>query len=107
MRAAPDEKALAEVWRAMQKDEKVAGELRAFGAAVERRFGAESVREMLRAGGRPDAITAPSVKPEQRPELNRVAELTTILKAGERAGASLARHQSEREREGQRRGLRM
>jgi hypothetical protein len=65
------------------------------------------VREMLRAGGRPGAVTAPSLRPEQRPELNRVADLTTTLKAGERAGASLARRQSESEREGQRRILRM
>ena len=107
MRAAPDEKARSEVWKSMQKDEKVAGELRAFGAAVEQRFGEKGVCEVLRAGGRPGTVTAPSIKPEQRPELDRVAELTTILKAGERAATSLARRQSESEREGQRRGLRM
>ena len=104
---APDEKARAEAWRAMQADERVAGEVRAFGVAVEQRFGEESVRAMLRAGGRPGTIAAPSIKPEQRPELDRVAELTTTLKAGERAAISLARRQSESEREGQRRGLRM
>ena len=107
VRAAPDEKVRAVVWQAVQKDESVTGELRAFGAAVEQRFGEESVRAMLRAGGRPGTIAAPSIKPEQRPELDRVAELTTTLKAGERAATSLARRQSESEREGQRRGLRM
>lgn len=37
--AATDEKARAVAWRAVQADERVAGELRAFGAAVEQRFG--------------------------------------------------------------------
>ena len=105
--AAPDEKARARAWRAVQADERVAGELRAFSASVGQRFGEESVRAMLRAGGRPGTVTMPSVTAEQRPELDRVAELTTTLKAGDRAGSSLARRQSESEREGQRRGLRM
>ena len=103
--AAPDEKARAEAWRAMQADECVAGELRAFGVAVERRFGEEGTRAMPRAAGQPGVVTASSVKPEQQAELARAAELTTILRAGYRASASLARRQSESE--GQRRGLRM
>ena len=107
MRAAPDEKARGEAWRSVQASERVAGELRAFSAAVEQRFGEEGVRAMLRAGGRPGAVTAPSVKPEQRPELDRVAELTTALKLGERAGASLAQREAESQRQGQRRGMRM
>ena len=107
VRASLDEKAQAGVWQAVQKDEGLAGELQAFGAAVQQRFGEEGVRAMLRAGGRPGTIVEPSIKPEQRPELDRVAELTTILKMGERAATSLARRQSESEREGQRRGLRM
>jgi len=101
--AATDEKARGEVWRAVHANERVARELRIFGTAVEQRFGDEGVREMLRAGGRPGAVTAPSVKPEQRPELDRVAELTITLKSGARAGASLTRRQSETKREGQRR----
>ena len=102
-----DEKARAEVWRAMQADERVASELQAFGAAVQQRFGEEGVRAMLRVGGQPGAVTVPSVTPEQRPELHRVAELTTTLKAGERSAASVAQRQAESERQGQRRGLRM
>jgi hypothetical protein len=107
MAASPDEKAKATAWRTAQTDERVAGELLAFGAAVAQRFGKDGVRAMLRAGGRPGAATASSVKPEQRRELDRVAELMTTLKAGERAGSSLAQRQSEGERKGQRRGLRM
>jgi len=107
VQAAPDEKARANVWQAVQKDDRVAGELRVFGTAVEQRFGEEGVRAMLRAGGRPGAVTVPSVRPDQRPELDRVAELTTTLKAGERTAASVAQRQAESERQGQRRGLRM
>ena len=105
--AAPDEKARAEAWRAVQADERVAGELRAFGAAVEQRFGEEGVRSMLRAGGRPDAVTATSVAPEQRPQLDRVAELTSIWKRSEQADASLAQREAQSERQGQRKSQRM
>ena len=105
--AAKDDRVRAETWRAVQGDKQVAGELRAFGAAVEQRFGEEGVRTMLRARERLGAINASSVKPEQRPALDRVAELTADLKAGGRAGASLARREAESERQTQRRGLRM
>ena len=102
-----DEKARAEAWRAVQADERVAGELRAFSTAVEQRFGEEGVRAMLRAGGRPGAVTAPSVPPGQRAELDRVAELTVALKAGERADVDLVQQEAESERQAQRRGMRM
>jgi len=105
--AATDEKVRAEAWRAMQADARVASELRAFGSAVEQRFGEEGVRAMLRAGGRPGVVTSASVAPEQRPALDRVAELTVRLKAGEQAGASLAQREAESARQGQRRGIRM
>ncbi|TLU70681.1 MobA/MobL protein [Lichenicoccus roseus] len=105
--AAPDEKARAGTWWAVQADERVASELRTFSAAVEQRFGEEGVRAMLRADGRAGAVTAGSITPEQRPELDQVAELTSALKAGERAGAASAQRQAESERQGQRRGLRM
>lgn len=107
LRAVPDEKARGEAWRTVQKDERVAAELGSFRQAVAQRFGEEGVRAMLRAGGRPGAVTAPSVKPEQRPELDRVAELTAALKLGERAGASLAQREAEGQRQGQRRAMRM
>jgi len=104
--AATDEKVRAEAWRAMQADERVAGELRAFGSAVEQWFGEEGVRAMLRAGGRPGAVTVAWVSPEQQRHLDRVTELTVGMKAGERANAALAQRQAESERQGQRRGMR-
>ena len=104
---AKDDLARSEAWRAVQGDKQVAGELRAFGAAVEQRFGEEGVRAMLRAGGRPGVVTAASVTSEQRPELDRVAGLTAALKARERAGAVAAQREAESERQGQRRGQRM
>ncbi len=101
--AAKDDRIRAEAWRAVQGDKQVAGELRAFGAAVAQRFGQEGARAMLRAEGRPGAITAASVAPEQWPALDRVAGLIVALNAGERAGAAAA----QREAESERRGLRM
>ena len=105
--AAQDDHTRTEAWRAMQGNKQVVDELRAFGAAVEQRFGEEGVRAMLRTGGRPGTVTAPSVTTEKRPDLDRVTELTVALKAGERASASLAQRQAESERQGQRRGIRM
>ena len=78
--AAPDEKVRGETWRVLQTDKQTAGELRAFGTAAEQRFGEEDVRVMLRAGGRPGAVTMPSVTAGQRLALDRVAELTAVLK---------------------------
>ena len=71
---------------------------------MKQRFGEEGVRAMLRAEGRPGAVTESSVKPEQRPELDHVAGMTAILKQGERAAANVAQRQAESERQGQRRG---
>ena len=103
MAAAKDDRVRGEAWWAMQADKQVAGELRAFGAAVGQRFGEEGVRAMLRAGGRLGAVTSPPVTAEQRPELDRVAELTAAVKAG----ASLAQREVESCRQTQRRGMRM
>jgi len=105
--AARDDHTRGEAWRAVQADKQVAGELRVFGAAVEQRFGEEGVRAMLRVGGRPGTVTAASVAPGQRPELDRVAGLTTALKIGERTGAAAAQREAASEHQGQRRGLRM
>jgi len=101
------EQVRGEAWRAVQADKPVAAELERFGAAVEWRFGAEGVRAMLRAEGRAGAVTSASVAPEQRPALDRVAQLTAALKAGERAGVAATQREAEREHQGQRRGLRM
>ena len=105
--AAKDDRTRAEAWQAVKADQQVAGELRAFGAAVEQRFGEEGVRAMLRAGGRLGAVTSASIVPEQRPALDRVARLTAALQAGDRAGAAVAQREAESERQGQRRGMRM
>ena len=105
--AASDDQARGEAWRAVQADERVVGELRAFGTAVEQRFGEEGVRVMLRVRGQPGTVTALSVGPEQRAALDQVAGLTAAIRAGERAGSSLGQREAERERQVQRRGLRM
>ena len=102
MAAAPNE-----TTRAVQADEVLAGELRSFGAAVEQRFGAKGVRAMLRAEGHPGAVAAASVLPEQRADLDRVAGLTIVIKAGKRAGTALDQREAESQRQGERRGLRM
>jgi len=104
---AGDEQVRGMAWRAVQADTPVAAELERFGAAVDQRFGAEGVRAMLRAEGRAGAVTSASVAAEQRPALDRVAQLTATLKQGERAGAGLAQRAAEREHQGQRRGMRM
>ncbi len=104
---AKDDRARSEAWRAVQGNKPVTGELRAFGAAVEQRFGEEGVRAMLRAEGRSGAVTVSSIAAEQRLALDRVAGLTAALKAGERAGAAAAQREAESERQGQWRGLRM
>jgi hypothetical protein len=98
--AAPDDRASGEAWRAVQADNHIAGELQAFGAAVEQRFGEDGVRAMLRAGGRAGVVTAPSVAPAEQRALDQVAGLTVTLKLGERAGAAAAQHQVEGERQG-------
>ncbi len=104
---APNERVRGEAWKTVQADRPVASELRAFGAAVTKRFGEEGVRQMLRAGGEPGAAAAASVAPEQRRALDEVAKLTLMLKTGERTGAVLAQNETEGERLGQGRGARI
>jgi len=105
--AAGTEQVRGAAWRAVQADKPVAAELERFGVAVEQRFGAEGVRAMLRAEGRAGAVASASVAPEQRPALDRVAQLTATIKQGERAGAGLAQREAEREHQGQQRRLRL
>ena len=71
---------------------------------MERRFGAEGVRQMLRAEGRAGAVSASSVTAGQRTALDQVAERVSTMWPGEKA-SSLAQHQAERL--GLRRGPRM
>jgi hypothetical protein len=49
--AAKTDKERAEVWKATTSDKAVAGELKAFAAAMEKRFGEDGVRAMVRAAG--------------------------------------------------------
>ena len=100
-----DKKARAEVWRTVQGDSSVVSELQAFRAAVTQRFGEEGVRAMLRGQGQPGAVAG--MAPEQQRGLDQVARLIATLSQGERAHKAVARHESESEREGERRGLRM
>ncbi len=107
LRAAPDEAARAQAWRAAQRDERVAAELGTFRDAVTRRFGEEGVRQMLRAGGQPGAVQVPSVTPEQRPAVDQVADVVVTLRTGERAYAGLVQREREQQEQSQRRGMRM
>ncbi len=95
LRVAADDGVRAQAWRAAQRDERVAAELGAFQETVTQRFGDEGVRQMLRAGRQPGAVQVPSVKSEQRPTLDQVAGLVTMLKQGERASAALAQREVE------------
>jgi hypothetical protein len=91
------------VWQAVQADEHIAGELRTFGKAVERRFGVEAVGAMQRSEGRAGAVADPSIAPDQQAMLDRVAAVTGGLKASQRAAAAI----TQREVEAERRGLRL
>ncbi len=105
--AAADDGARAQVWRTAQRDGRVAAELGTFQQAVVQRFGEEGVRQMLRAGGQPGAVQVPSVVPDQRPALDQVAGLVTTLWQGERVNAGLTQRETESERQGTWRSLRL
>ena len=57
--AAKDVEGRAEAWKALQGDDKLAGEVKGFMGAVERRFGAEGMRAFNRHGVFPGAKVAP------------------------------------------------
>ncbi len=99
---AKDDQARGEAWRAVQEDKQVAGELGAFGAAVEQRFGEEGVRAMLQVGGKPKMVMSVSIAPEQQRVLDQTAGLIAVIKVGERAGNIVTRRQNTSEREQQR-----
>jgi BID domain of Bartonella effector protein (Bep) len=90
--AAPDEKVRAELWGSITADTSIDAELRRFSAAVQQRFGDETVRAMLRAEGR--AVEATSVPRQHQAALAAVSRTVHSLKQGEWAGAQQA--QSER-----------
>jgi Ti-type conjugative transfer relaxase TraA len=90
VRAAKTDKERAEVWKATTSDKAVAGELTAFAAAMEKRFGEDGVRAMIRAD-QPGAKAfegGASVAPVQRQALAEAGRATSIIKSGERALAS-------------------
>jgi hypothetical protein len=82
------------LWRTVQADEDVPGELRAFGEAVEWRFRAEAVRALQRSEGGTEAVIDPSVAPD------RVATLTAGVKDGRRAAVAVTQRDAETARRG-------
>ena len=60
-------------------------ELKTFAAAMERRFGEDGARAILRAEAKPGAYTAPSVAREDQARLDRAAKTLHAVKIGERS----------------------
>jgi hypothetical protein len=90
VRAAKTDKERAETWKAATRDKAVAGELTAFAAAMEKRFGEDGVRAMVRAeqAGAKAFEGGASVAPAQRQAIAEAGRATSIIKSGERALAS-------------------
>jgi hypothetical protein len=84
--AATDDKARAVLWRSVTADPALSAELQRFSDAVQRRFGAETVRAMLRSEG--GLVEAPSVARQHRAVLAGVSRTVRTLKQGERADIS-------------------
>jgi len=92
MAAAKEDAGRAEAWNAAQNDTEVAGELSVFAAAVEKRFGEDGMRAMIRAqqpGAKPYE-GGPSVSSEDKGALVEVGRAVSTLRAGEGASASQA-----------------
>jgi Ti-type conjugative transfer relaxase TraA len=81
--AATDDKTLAALWRRVTADPALGPELQRFSKAVLQRFGAETVRTMLRSPDGP--AEAPSVAREHHPMLAGVSRTMHTLNQGERA----------------------
>jgi hypothetical protein len=106
VRAAKTDKERAEVWKAATSDKAVAGELKAFAAAMEKRFGADGVRAMVRAdqvGGKAFECGA-SVAPAERQAAAEAGRAMAAVKRGERALGNVgqAERSVEREKQGAR-----
>jgi hypothetical protein len=82
---AADEKARAELWRGITADQVIGPELRRFSAAVQQRFGDDTVRAMLRSRG--GLVEAASVPRQHQAALATVSRTVHILRQGEQAGA--------------------
>jgi hypothetical protein len=84
--AAKDDKACVEIWRSIMANKRIAAELQLFSAAVQKRFGADAVRAMLRSkGGLIDAVSVPR---HHRAALATVSRAVYLIKDGERAQVS-------------------
>jgi Ti-type conjugative transfer relaxase TraA len=88
--AAKTDKERAEAWKATTSDKAVAGELKAFAAAMEKRFGEDGVRAMIRSeqAGAKAFEGGASVPPAERQAAAEAGRATSIIKSGERALAS-------------------
>lgn len=87
---AKTDKERADAWKATTSDKAVAGELKAFAAAMEKRFGEDGVRAMVRAEqvGAKAFDGRASVAPAERQAAAEAGRATSIIKSGERALAS-------------------
>jgi Ti-type conjugative transfer relaxase TraA len=103
--ATADEKVQAELWRGITADQAIGLELRQFSAAVQQRFGDDTVRAMLRSRG--GSVEAASVSRAHQVASATVSRTVHILKAGEHAGAREvdAARLAQRQTLGHRRGL--
>jgi len=79
------------LWRGVTADPALGPELQHFSDAVQRRFGAETVRAMLRSEG--GLVEAPSVPRKHRAVLAGVSRTVRTLKQGERADISEGVHE--------------
>ena len=95
--AASDEKVRAELWRGMTADKAIGAELRRFSAAVQQRFGEDTVRAMRRSAVWP----RPSVARQHQAALSAVSRSVQVLGQGEIADTV----EAVRERFAQRREL--
>ncbi len=104
---AKTDKERAEAWTATTSDKAVAGELTAFAAAMEKRFGADGVRAMIRAD-QPGAKAfegGASVAPAERQAAAEAGRAMATVKRGELALGNVG--QVERSVEGEKHGARL
>jgi Ti-type conjugative transfer relaxase TraA len=81
--ATTDGKTQAELWRGITADQTIGPELRQFSAAVQQRFGDDTVRAMLRDRGGP--VEAASVPRAHQAAFAAVSRIVHMLRQGERA----------------------
>ena len=88
--AVKDDAGRVEAWETVQNDEPVVSEISAFSAAVEKRFGQDGVRAMIRAEQSGAGISegGASVSTEHRAAAAEVARTVVTIKVGEGAAES-------------------